>query len=293
MTMYNKIFTKILDSSVWLEPSPTRIVWITFIAAMDENGFCPFAAVGNVASRAHVSIDEAREAIKVLESPDADSSDPENEGRRIEKVPGGWMVLNAPKYRAIVTRANHQEKTRERVRRFRQKRSGNASVTQANDPVTPSEAYTEADAEAETKTTTDKVDPQDVAERLKLELQINLGYGPNSLRDAVIAVAEVAQKSGQDLEDFSALLIASCSLYRKERKNLRTPWGWAKFIGEGYWRDPASWPWRENYDAECGEHSEEYASLIERIAGPHQESVADGRGLSPGEGWFQRAAGLR
>jgi hypothetical protein len=136
-------------------------------------------------------------------------------------------------------------------------------------------------------------DPQDVAERLKLELQINLGYGPNSLRDAVIAVAEVAQKSGQGLEDFSALLIASCSLYRKERKNLRTPWGWAKFIGEGYWRDPASWPWRENYDAECGEHSEEYAGLIERIAGPHQESVANGSGLPPGEGWFQRAAGLR
>jgi hypothetical protein len=141
MDMYNKIFTKILDSSVWLEPTPTRIVWITLIAAMDETGFCPFAAVGNVAARARVSDQEAHKALKTLESPDPESSDQDNEGRRIERVPGGWLVLNATKYRAIVTRVNAQEKTRERVRRFREKkRSGNADVT-------PSEEEAETNAE--------------------------------------------------------------------------------------------------------------------------------------------------
>ena len=88
LTMYNKIFTKILDSSVWLEPSPTRIVWITMIAAMDENGFCQFAAIGNVAGRARVSEEEARKAIHALESPDKESSDQDNKGRRIEKRTG-------------------------------------------------------------------------------------------------------------------------------------------------------------------------------------------------------------
>lgn len=123
--MYNKIFTKILDSSVWLESTPTRVVWITLIAAMDETGFCPFAAAGNVANRARVSEEEARAALDKLESPDLESSDPDNEGRRIEKVPGGWMVLNAPKYRAIVTRATGQESTRRRVQQFRErKRNG-------------------------------------------------------------------------------------------------------------------------------------------------------------------------
>ena len=58
--MYNKLFTKILDSSIWLESSPTRIVWITFLAAMDEEGFAPFVAIGNVANRARVSLEEAR-----------------------------------------------------------------------------------------------------------------------------------------------------------------------------------------------------------------------------------------
>src|SRR5271156_6601045 len=100
--MYNKIFTKILDSSIWLEPDATRIVWITMIAAMDETGFCQFASAGNVAQRAVVSREAAEEAINSLESPDKNSFDPDNEGRRIEKVPGGWIVLNAEKYRAIV-----------------------------------------------------------------------------------------------------------------------------------------------------------------------------------------------
>jgi hypothetical protein len=139
--MYNKIFTKILDSSVWLEPTSTRIVWITFIAAMDETGFCPFAAVGNVAARARVTEEEAKKAIKALEGPDPESSDQDNEGRRLERVPGGWLVLNAPKYRALVTKVNIQEKVRERVRRFREKKkSGNASVTECNDSVMQSEA---------------------------------------------------------------------------------------------------------------------------------------------------------
>lgn len=123
--MYNKIFTKILDSSVWLEATPTRIVWITLIAAMDEDGFCHFAAIGNVASRARVTEQEAARALEVLAAPDPQSSDLDNEGRRVERVPGGWMVLNAAKYRALVTRATSQESSRIRVKAFRErKRNG-------------------------------------------------------------------------------------------------------------------------------------------------------------------------
>jgi hypothetical protein len=159
MTMYNKIFTKILDSSIWLESDATRIVWVTMIAAMDETGFCQFASAANVARRANVDPEKAAAAIAVLEAPDADSSDPENEGRRIERVPGGWIVLNAEKYRAIVTRAVNQEQTRQRVARFRSKKLGvtgcNDDVTLANGSVTPSEAVSEAKTKTpKTKATT-------------------------------------------------------------------------------------------------------------------------------------------
>ncbi len=128
--MYNKLFTKILDSSIWLEPTSTRIVWVTFLAVMDEHGFAQFATVGNVANRARVTLEEAQTAVATLEAPDKASSDKDHKGRRLERVPGGWIVLNAEKHRQLVTRALIQEQTRERVRRHRElKRSGNAPVT--------------------------------------------------------------------------------------------------------------------------------------------------------------------
>jgi hypothetical protein len=145
--VYNKLFTKILDSSIWLAPDPSRIVWITFLAAMDEDGFVQFASVANVAHRARVTPEQAQVALDAFESPDPDSGDQDNEGRRVERVPGGWMVLNAKKYRDLVTRQVVKAGTRERVARFRAKKR-NASVTGGNGSVTPSD--TDTDTESET-----------------------------------------------------------------------------------------------------------------------------------------------
>ena len=66
------------------------------------------------------------------------------------------MVLNSAKYREIVTKQVQREKTRVRVAIHREKKraatSGNGCVTVGNVPVTPSEADTEAKAEADTPT---------------------------------------------------------------------------------------------------------------------------------------------
>ena len=152
--MYNKLFAKILDSSIWLETDGTRIVWVTLLAAMDEDGFAAFASVPNVAHRARVSLKVATAALTTLESADPHSSDPDHGGKRIERVPGGWVVLNAPKYRAMASRQDQRVATRERVARYRSKNPtnprGNAPVTGCNatpESVTPSEAYTEADTD--------------------------------------------------------------------------------------------------------------------------------------------------
>lgn len=149
--MYNKLFSKIVDSSIWLEPTPTRIVWLMFIAVMNEDGFVQFASVANVAHRARITDEEAEQAIKILESPDPNSADEENDGRRIEKVPGGWMILNAGKYRDLVTREMVREQTRIRVARKRLKDKGvtecNAHVTPRNAKVTPSDTDTDTKKE--------------------------------------------------------------------------------------------------------------------------------------------------
>jgi len=152
LIIYNKIFTKILDSSIWLEPTPTRIIWLTMLAAMDEDGFVQFASVANLAHRAILPLEEAATAVTVLESPDLNSSDPDNEGRRIEKVPGGWIVLNASKYREMVTRVVIKEQTRKRVAAHREKSKCNATVTLSNESVTPSDTASVAKADSETGT---------------------------------------------------------------------------------------------------------------------------------------------
>lgn len=143
--MYNKLFGKILDSSIWLEDPYTRIVWITLLAAMDQDGYAHFSAIANLAIRAQVPLDKAEEAIKKLTSPDAESGDPDHEGRRIERVPGGFIILNATKYRDLATRIIQREQTRERVARHRAKKD----VTKCNESVTQS--YTEANTDTEVK----------------------------------------------------------------------------------------------------------------------------------------------
>lgn len=167
--MYNKLFTKILDSSVWLAPSDHRVVWITLLAAMDEDGFARFAAVGNLANRARVSVEDTKAALAAFEAPDPESGDPDNEGRRIERVPGGWMVLNAEKYRELFKRETVREQTRQRNVAYRERKKAengaengvtdaSPSVTEASpivtetqrdENVTPSYSYSEAYSEAE------------------------------------------------------------------------------------------------------------------------------------------------
>lgn len=153
--MYNKLFTKILDSSIWLEPTPTRLVWLVFLAVMDEDGFCQFASPANLAHRARLTVDEVNGALETLEAPDANSSDPDHDGRRVERVPGGWIVLNAGKYRELVTREVIREKTRLRVKKHREEKRGNAPVTASNASVTPSE--TVSGAETDTKSETSSI----------------------------------------------------------------------------------------------------------------------------------------
>lgn len=145
--MYNRLFTKILDSSIWLEPVCTRVVWITLLAAMDEDGICRFACPANLARRAGVTLKECEKALDCLMSPDPNSSDPEFDGRRLERFDGGYIVLNAKKYRELFSRQIQREQTRLRVQRYREKKAGNAHVTASNERVTQSDAVSETEAE--------------------------------------------------------------------------------------------------------------------------------------------------
>ncbi len=195
--MYNKLFSKIVTSSIWLEPTPTRIVWLMFIALMNEDGFVQFASPANVAHTARVTDSEAEAAISILEGPDPNSADDENDGRRIEKVPGGWMILNAHKYRDLVTREMVREQTRIRVARKRAKDKG---VTLRNAPVTPRNA---------------KVTPSDTDTDTKKERGAN-GSRPQSVEDWLKELEADKTYSGIDVRREYGKMLAWCNVRGKQ-----------------------------------------------------------------------------
>jgi hypothetical protein len=134
---YVPLFQDIRQSSLWAHDSDIRIVWVTLLTLVDPEGFV-CAAVPGLAVTANVHIDKVREAIKLFESPDPDSRSEAHEGRRIERVPRGWRVLNFP---AMLERAKHEaEKARQR-RYINARRSAERERERAECTVLPPEAY--------------------------------------------------------------------------------------------------------------------------------------------------------
>lgn len=121
---YVKLYGTILTSSIWLEPDATLRVWIAMLALADKNGEVS-GSVGGLAHIANVSRADCETALAVFMAPDPDSRTADNEGRRIEKIEGGWRVLNAEKYRDM--RSETQVEWAERKRAWREKNSSGQS----------------------------------------------------------------------------------------------------------------------------------------------------------------------
>lgn len=124
---FAKIYGTILDSSIWEEPDHTVRVWIAMLAMADAHGIVR-ASYSGLRRRCNVSMEKLAEALETLEAPDPDSRNPENEGRRVKKIKGGWFIYNAKLYRDM--RTEEQVETAERVKRWRaRQRSGDQGVT--------------------------------------------------------------------------------------------------------------------------------------------------------------------
>src|SRR5262245_22814697 len=98
MTGFAKIYTTILDSSIWEEELHVRVVWIAVLTLADARGMVEASVVG-LTRRANVTRAQCEDALQRLKAPDPNSKSPENEGRRIEDVKGGWLILNYRAYR--------------------------------------------------------------------------------------------------------------------------------------------------------------------------------------------------
>ncbi len=117
---YVKLSTSILDSSVWEQDPAVRITWITLLAMADQDGMVRSTA-GGIARNAIIDLDTVKRALATFESPDPDSRTPDHDGRRLAKVPGGWLVLNYERYRDENNADERKERQRERQARYRQR----------------------------------------------------------------------------------------------------------------------------------------------------------------------------
>lgn len=153
MAGFTKLHGSIIHSSVWQTPYHVRVVWITMLAMADANGLVE-ASIGGLAKEASVKRPECLEALESFLSPDPDSRTPDFEGRRIEEVQGGWLLINHAQYRDRQTDA--QVKAAERARKYRERRRAKLSndesrpIETASRNVTPVTDYPlEEEAEEE------------------------------------------------------------------------------------------------------------------------------------------------
>jgi hypothetical protein len=119
MSGYSKLFSSIVTSSIWTESNSTLRVWIAMLATCNAEGVVE-GAIPGFASLARVTVEEMKEAVKTLSSPDEFSRTPDNEGRRIEVILGGWRILNYERYRN--TYQSGRGTSAERTRRYRERK---------------------------------------------------------------------------------------------------------------------------------------------------------------------------
>jgi hypothetical protein len=153
MMPYTKLFSSILQSTIWLENSDVKVVWITLLAMADRDGRVE-ASVPGLAKTAGVDRSACERALSLFLAPDPDSRTKINDGRRIEEIPGGWRLLNYETYRERLSVEERRARDAQRQRRKRERdavaqgvMSRDASQAGVTSPT--NHAIAEADTEAD------------------------------------------------------------------------------------------------------------------------------------------------
>jgi hypothetical protein len=108
---------RLVNSSLLDCAVATRWCFVYVLAQADAMGRFRCGSVAALARAANLSLEEAQNAIAELQSPDANSSTPDMEGRRLVRIPGGWQIVNYIKYRSH--QSTSQIKATERQRKHR------------------------------------------------------------------------------------------------------------------------------------------------------------------------------
>ena len=168
---YVKLHQELFESTIWQESTVIRLAWITILLMANKDGEVTTSIPG-LANRIGCSIPEAEEAIHKFLSPDKYSRTQQDEGRRLEIIEGGWVVLNHGKYRNKGSRSDAKEQNRIRQQRYRDKQQRNGESVTNNAPVTDHMYIADADADTDTEIGSERVSkrgdqPERVAKKQK------------------------------------------------------------------------------------------------------------------------------
>jgi hypothetical protein len=129
---FTKLDQSIVTSTIWCESDATLRVWITLLAMCNQYGEVQGTLPG-LASLARCSLADTKAAIKIFLAPDPYSRTKEMEGRRIEIIEGGWVLINHAKYREMQNKAEKAEKARARQERYRAKKNDRSTAVVDNE----------------------------------------------------------------------------------------------------------------------------------------------------------------
>ena len=129
MTSFAPVFSKIVESSLWSEPDYVCKVFVTLLAIKNSDHVARITAyaLGRKCWPADLDGAEKRalDALAILGAPDTRRIEPQPyEGRRIQKVEDGWLILNGQAYEDMareITRKIYKARW-ERDRRAKEKK---------------------------------------------------------------------------------------------------------------------------------------------------------------------------
>jgi hypothetical protein len=158
MSGFTKLVPEIIQSSIWNESAEVRCVWIAMLALKDQDGYVR-GDPATLSRLANVSLEAVNQALKTFTGPDPLSHTPDNEGRRIEAIPGGWLVLNHELYRVGDRREYMRDYMRKRRAKGNDVNSVNVNVNNPSASASVSAcAFAEGEPEGETRRSRAKLD---------------------------------------------------------------------------------------------------------------------------------------
>lgn len=178
MAGFTKLFSSIVTSSIWCEDDATLRVWIAMLASVDSDGIVE-GSIPGFANLSRVTIEQMEAALSKLSSPDVYSRTPDNEGRRIEAVPGGWKILNYAAHRERVQGKEGSRAPYMRERRRAEKEDGVTRYIPEAGVTPPSASAAESSSSeigrgGEGERGADELDPHEFTAELVAEINAHL-----------------------------------------------------------------------------------------------------------------------